>query len=277
MEGGLPAAEGFRLKQIKTFLKRTAAAFGVAAGIPVTAGLLMSLAEDWSSAMAYRAFGWLGVVLTGLVGTPVHEAGHDLACRIFRLTVTEVSLFRPVAGRTDGILGYVRFSYDPTDPWQRLAAFGAGIMPMFFGIAVILMVVWLLTPEVWDSCAASLSAALRKRHNPLRLVGALISGYLKGFGSLRRFGIVRGMVSLYLAGSVSMHLSLSTADLRGLPAGLLAIFLLCAVYALGTLLFRVDAQRQLAKAAAVLTVFFSLGLLLCLLFGLLARLALIRF
>ena len=277
MEGGLAAAEEFRLKQIKIFLKRTAAAFGVAAGIPVTAGLLMSLAEGWSSGMVYRAFGWLGVVVTGLVGTPVHEAGHYLGCRLFRLRVTEVSLFRPVAGRADGILGYVRFTYDPADPWQRLAAFGAGIMPMFFGTAVILLLVWLLTPEVWDSCAASLSAALRKSRNPLRLVGALLSGYLKGFGSLRRFGIVRGMVSLFLTGSVSMQLSLSTADLRGLTAGLLAALLLCVVYALGTLLFRADAQRQLAKAAAVLTVFFSLGLLLCLLFGLLARLAMIRF
>ena len=94
---------------------------------------------------------------------------------------------------------------------------------------------------------------------------------------LRRFGIVRGMVSLFLTGSVSMQLSLSTADLRGLTAGLLAALLLCVVYALGTLLFRADAQRQLAKAAAVPTVFFSLGLLLCLLFGLLARLAMIRF
>lgn len=265
------------MKQIKAFLSRTVVAFGVAAGIPVAAGLLMSLAEGWSSAMAYRAFGWLGIVLTGLVGTPVHEAGHYLGCRLFGLTVTEVSLFRPAAGRADGILGYVRFVYDPTDPWQRLGSFGAGIMPMVFGTAVILLLVWLLTPEVWAACRSSVASALRKSRNPLRLTGALVGGYLKGFGSLRRFGIVRGFVSLYLAGSVSMHMSLSTADLQGLPEGLLVLLLFSAVYALGTLLFRADAQRQLARAAAVLTVFFSLGLLLCLLFGLLARLAMIRF
>lgn len=265
------------MKQIKAFLGRTVAAFGVAAGIPVAAGLMMSLAEGWSSAMAYRAFGWLGIVLTGLVGTPVHETGHYLGCRLFGLTVTEVSLFRPVASQADGILGYVRFVYDPTDPWQRLGSFGAGIMPMVFGTSVILLLVWLLTPEVWDACRSSVASALRKSRNPLRLTGALVSGYLKGFGSLRRFGIVRGFVSLYLAASVSMHMSLSTADLHGLPEGLLILLLLSAVYALGTLLFRADAQRQLARTAAVLTVFFSLGLLLCLLFGLLARLALIRF
>jgi len=263
--------------QIKSFLKRTLAAFCVTAGIPVAFGLAMHMAEDWATRMVYGAFGWLGIVLTGMVGTPVHEAGHYLACRLFRLPVTEVALFRPVSGRSDGVLGYVTFVCDPSDRWQRLGSFFAGIAPMFFGAAVILLLVWLLTPEVWTGASSSIRGALRKSRNPLRLMGAVVSGYLKGFGTLRRFGIVRGMVSLYLICSISMHMSLSAADLQGLPEGLLLIAALCAVFSLATLLLRVDTRPGLTRAAAVFSVFFGMGLTLCLLFGLLARLAMLRF
>lgn len=88
-----------------SFLKRTLAAFSVFAGIPVAFGLLMSAAEQWASNMVYQAFGWTGIVLTGVVGTPVHEVGHYLSCRLFGLPVTEVALFRPVEGRAGRDIG----------------------------------------------------------------------------------------------------------------------------------------------------------------------------
>ena len=261
---------------MRRFWKRTLAAFAVFAGIPVAFGLLMSLAEGWATKMVYRAFGWTGIVLTGMVGTPVHEAGHYLACRLLGLKVTEVALFRPVAGRVDGVLGYVRFVYDSADPWQRLAGFFAGVMPMFFGAGVILLLVFLLTPEVWSSAAASLGTAARRRGSPFYLLGALLSGCVKGFGSLRRFGIVRGFLCLYLICSISMHMSLSVSDLQGLWEGLALLLLASALFGLVTLPLRRDPRKGLSRMAAVLIVFFSLGLGLCLFFGLLARLAMVR-
>ena len=48
------------------------------------------------------------------------------------------ALFRPVAGRADGILGYVRYAYDPGSLWQRLGSFFVGIAPMVLGVAAIL-------------------------------------------------------------------------------------------------------------------------------------------
>lgn len=256
-----------------SFLKRTLAAFSVFAGIPVAFGLLMSAAERWASNMVYQAFSWTGIVLTGVVGTPVHELGHYLSCRLFGLPVTEVALFRPVEGRADGILGYVRFVCDSADPWQRLFGFFAGVAPMFFGAGVILLLVFLLTPEVWSSAASSLGAAARRRGGPARMLGALLSGSVKGFGSLRRFGIVRGFLCLSLVCSISMHMSLSVPDLQGLGEGLLFLLLLSALFSLATLLLRKNPQKGLSRMAAVLVVFFSLGLGLCLFFGLLARVA----
>lgn len=258
------------------FLKRMLAFFSVFAGIPVAFGLLMSVAERWALNMVYRAFGWTGIVLTGMVGTPVHEAGHYLSCRLLGLKVTEVALFRPVEGRVDGVLGYVRFAYDSADPWQRLASFFAGVAPMFFGAGVILLLVFLLTPEVWSSAASSLGNTARRRGSPVRMLGALLSGCMKGFGALRRFGIVRGFLCLYLICSISMHMSLSISDLQGLWEGLVLLFLMSVVFSLVTLLVRRNPQRGLLRIATVLIVFFSLGLGLCLFFGLLARLTMLR-
>lgn len=137
---------------------------------------------------------------------------------------------------------------------------------------MILLLGFLLTPEVWSSAAlpwapAAAGGAAR------RMLGALLSGSVKGFGSLRRFGIVRGFLCLSLVCSISMHMSLSVPDLQGLGEGLLFLLLLSALFSLATLLLRKNPQKGLSRMAAVLVVFFSLGLGLCLFFGLLARVA----
>ena len=54
-----------------------------------------------------------------------------------------------MAGRADGILGYVRYAYDPGSLWQRLGSFFVGIAPMVLGVAAILLLLRLLTPEVF--------------------------------------------------------------------------------------------------------------------------------
>ena len=74
-------------------------------GVLVVCGLLLGFVEGKSTELLYRLFGWGGVLFTGVAGTPIHELGHYLMCRLFGVRVTEVALFRPVAGRADGVLG----------------------------------------------------------------------------------------------------------------------------------------------------------------------------
>ncbi|MEA4965974.1 MAG: hypothetical protein VB055_09160 [Oscillospiraceae bacterium] len=253
------------MKTIFRFLGRTATAFLATVGVLAAFGLLIGLMEQRTQRLLLSAFGWMGVVVTGLVGTPVHELGHYLGCRIFGLRVTEMALFRPVAGRIDGVLGYVGFTYDTGSVWQRLGCFFAGVAPLLFGTAVILLLVWLLTPEVYRSASGAVSTALRKTRNPLRVAAAAAGGYLRGFGSLRGFGVVRGMLSLYLICSVSMHMSLSMADLQGASAGVLLILLACGLFSAVTMLVRIDVRKALARTASVLSLLLGTGLLFCLL------------
>lgn len=253
------------MKTVGRFLRRSAATMLATVGVLAVFGLLIGWVEQSTQRLLLSAFGWMGVVITGLVGTPVHELGHYLGCRLFGLTVTEVALFRPIAGRMDGVLGYVSYTYDATSAWQRLGCFFAGIAPLLFGVAVILLLVRLLTPEIYQGTTKAASTALRKTRNPLRLMTAAVGGYLQGFGALRRFGIVRGMLSLYLICSVSMHMSLSLADLQGAKAGLWLILLLCSLFSAVTMACGMDVRRMLAKAAAMLSLLLGTGLLFCLL------------
>lgn len=158
---------------LATMGKRALGAFGATVGVLVVCGLLLGFVEGKSTELLYRLFGWGGVLFTGVAGTPIHELGHYLMCKLFGIQVTEVALFRPVAGRADGILGYVRYAYDPGSLWQRLGSFFVGIAPMVLGVAAILLLLRLLTPEVFRSSSDRLTGALGDRRGPRPFWGRL--------------------------------------------------------------------------------------------------------
>lgn len=224
--------------------KRALGAFAATVGVLVACGLVLGFLEGRATGYLYSVLGWTGIVITGLVGTPVHELGHYLMCKLFGFQVFEVALFRPIAGRADGVLGYVRYSYDPTSLWQRLGCFFVGIAPMVLGVVVILLVLRLLTPEVF-----------RKER-------------------LRGWGILRGVLCLYLVFSVSTHMTLSTADLQGALPGLLVVALLCLLFGVVSTLLKVEVEGALKQTAKTVAAFFGVGIAFAgagmLLFGLLS-------
>lgn len=239
---------------------RSLAAFLSTVGVLTLFGLLMGLIEGVSTRYLYQLLGWGGIVLTGFIGTPVHELCHWLMCKVFTLPVAEVALFRPVAGRTDGVLGYVNYSYNPSSLWQRLGCFFVGIAPMLLGTVVLLVLVRLLLPEAFAAVKVRAGAAARQGSGPVAVAGAVCAGFFAGLGQLRRWGILRGIVCLYLLLSISTHMTLSPADLRGASAGLVAVAALCICYALVSMLLGADAGAQLKKAAASVAALLSIGL-----------------
>lgn len=77
---------------------------------------------------------WLIYRATGLVGTPVHELSHLLACVLFGLRVDEVALYRPRA--ESGVLGYVYFSYNPRSWVHALGCAVQGVAPLLLSGAI---------------------------------------------------------------------------------------------------------------------------------------------
>ena len=250
---------------LATMGKRALGAFGATVGVLVVCGLLLGFVEGKSTELLYRLFGWGGVLFTGVAGTPIHELGHYLMCKLFGIQVTEVALFRPVAGRADGILGYVRYAYDPGSLWQRLGSFFVGIAPMVLGVAAILLLLRLLTPEVFRSSSDRLTGALGDRRGPPALLGAACSGFFSGLFRLRGLAILRGVLCLYLVFSISTHMTLSPADLRGAAAGLAVVAALCVLFGAVTTLLGIEVNAALKKTAVVIASFLGVGLAFALL------------
>lgn len=256
-------------------LKRAVGVFGATVGILMLFGLLIGALESRANGYLVAAFGWGGIVFTGVVGTPVHEFGHWAMCRLFGFSVFGVALFRPVAGRADGVLGYVRYGYDPASLWQRLGCFFVGIAPMVIGVLVILLILRLLTPEVFQRTSYFMIRTARISANPVALLGAALRGFFGGLARLHGWGILRGLLCLYLICSISMHMSLSPADLRGAAAGVLLVLLLCVLYGVVTTALGLEVRDTLIRLASAVAGFLSIGAVLCLLTMAVARIALL--
>lgn len=72
--------------------------------------------------------------ITGLLGTPIHELGHVLACLAFGLKITKLRLYSP--DPSSGRLGYVEFAYRPTSTIHAVGLVVQGVAPLFMAFAL---------------------------------------------------------------------------------------------------------------------------------------------
>lgn len=248
-------------------LKRSGLAFVCTMGILIVFGLLIDYLEAVTHMRLMSAFGWWAVVFTGLIGTPIHEIGHWVGCKLFGFHVTEVQLFRPIAGQYDGILGYVTYTYTGDSLWSKLGCFVTGIAPLIFGGVVILLVLRFLTPEVYRCISERMDQA-KQTSGTANLPGqcwGAFSGFWMGLTRLRKGGILRGILCLYILTSISMHMSLSRADLTGASTGFLVVLGLYLIYGVISWVCKTDYKKHCIRAATVVTMFLCIGLAFCLL------------
>lgn len=170
-----------------------------------------------------RLFGRrIQLYLFGLLGTLVHEGSHVIACVLFRHRVDRVKWFDPKA--TDGALGSVEHSYDPSSAYQRVGTIVIGIAPLVVGAIVILFaaqrLLGLTPPSAWSLSASSLRA------------------WHLDDAPLWRWALF-GYVSISVGGS--MHLSAS--DVRGTWRGVVTLAIWSAVVLLATALLWWVLQR----------------------------------
>lgn len=68
---------------------------------------------------------------TGIVGAPVHELAHVIACLVFRMPISKVVLYQP--GEAGGRLGYVAFLYNPRSGLHAAGRMIQGVAPLLAG------------------------------------------------------------------------------------------------------------------------------------------------
>lgn len=230
-------------------------------GAVVLCGLGVSLCRWLFMRMLGRA--GRGVVLvTSIIGTPIHELGHALMCLAFGHRITRMRLWSP--GSTDGTLGSVTHRYNHRNPYQVLGLLFIGVGPILLGTLCLTLTLRLCFPAAlrghMEATAALLSDGAEAGaivaeawRLPLRLLRELFGG-----GSVPVWARVAGVLVLL---SVSLHMEISPQDLksalRALPLyGLvvLAVTLVCALLGAGAM---AAVSGALARISAYMTALFA--------------------
>ena len=193
----------------------------------VLAGLCMSFFCMKSEEKIRRIWGWGGIVVTGIIGTPIHECSHLLMALLFGYKITDVKLFCPVSGKTTGVLGYVKYRYRK-NLFCKIGNFFVGIAPMIGGSLVIWLLFYLLFPDtvMW------MNDNMIMGENMLEF---LDRQYTLGFGEfVQTFAghIGSTVVFILLLIAISLHMSISRTDLKGAAYGVIFLELVLLVLSL---------------------------------------------
>ncbi len=190
-------------------------------GLVAGCGLLIAILRKLFLKLS-GTFGYYVLLIFGIVGTPIHELSHALMCLIFGHKVTEIKLFSPSSA--DGTLGYVNHTYNPRNIYHQIGNFFIGTAPVILGSGVIILLMYLLIPNVFSAVLNEFSVF----DSSLSYKGylSLLCGILGVIFSGENFINGSWWVFFLLAIMISSHMELSFLDVKGGTKGFLAIMLL---------------------------------------------------
>jgi hypothetical protein len=239
-------------------------------GALVICGLAVSLFRKLFLSMMGGGIGRGMVLATSIIGTPIHELGHALMCLLFGHRISAMSLWQPRS--KDGNLGYVTHTYRRRNLYHILGNLFIGIGPIFSGLAVLALALRLGFPttftdytEAATRMASDGESGLLLFLEGLKMLPHMWEELLHGTNVSLWIKIPAALVIL----SVSQHISLSPADIKGalnalpLYAGLaLLISVVCGLLGQNAM----DAVTgALARFSAYMTAFFVIVLVTALL------------
>lgn len=214
-------------------------------GVIVLFGFLIALCNKRFYAN-FGSYGRLVCYITGAVGTPIHECAHALFCVIFGHKITEIKLFQINAA--DGTLGYVNHTYNPKNIYHKIGNFFIGIAPIIVIAAILYLMAYLLLPEFLVELSAGVQV--------VDLVADFGDALLSILSSVPIFFLYAGTwqwwVFLVVGVVLSLHMTLSKADIKGALSGIL--FLLIAVLIVDVVLGLVDGALLQSFTGGVLSI-----------------------
>ena len=186
-------------------------------GLIAVFGLLIAFCRR----MFCRIVGYGGgkiLLITGIVGTPIHELSHALMCIIFGHRIEEIKLYQP--GSEDGTLGYVNHSFNPRNIYHQIGNFFIGVAPILCGSGVLLLLMYFMVPGVYSAVSGDLQLIAMLPTDFLNFSSYV--GYFDLFGRIilhifdfSNAGNILWWIFIILSLMISSHMELSFADIKG--------------------------------------------------------------
>lgn len=177
----------------------------------------------------------LDIIITGWIGTPIHELGHAFFCLLFRHRIVEMKLYSP--NSDDGTLGYVNHAYNPSSTYQKIGNFFIGIGPIIFGAMVLYALLYYLVPnntDVFSSIEQQSKTLVQGVHGEWTgVLSSLWDSTTSTLSALFRkgnFADYKFWIFLYLSMCISSHMELSPPDIKGAWRGLLSLVIFFLVF-----------------------------------------------
>jgi len=195
-----------------TTLKSTITQLVGTAGVFFLFGYILSFLQTKILDIYKKTLGWNSVLFTAWLGTMVHEMGHLLFALIFNYKVKKVNLFNP--NKKTGRMGHVKYGYIKGSILHRLGKFFVGAAPLFFGAAIVLLLMYFLVPN-----GVELYSLLKQNYN-LSIINQIKNVLINLFSSsnLSQFSF---WIFIYLSLSIVTHMSPSKRDRSQMWSGLL--------------------------------------------------------
>lgn len=228
-------------------------------GVPVVCGLAVGICDKLFNVLMGRGFGRGVIMTTSIVGTPIHELGHALMCLLFGHKIDDISLWRPF--NTDGNLGFVTHRYNPKNPYHQLGNIFIGLGPVFSGLCMILLCMALAFPETVHSYSDNAMSIVRSGEGMTSLLSegfGMIPSIISEFrdGAVPLGGRITALVFMLC---VSLHISLSPADVKGALGGL-PVYLVLTLMA--TVVISLLGETAITASVAALSLFSAAALAL---------------
>ena len=178
-------------------------------------GLFMDLLERLTLSYGASLFGKNAIMkISAYIGTPIHELGHLLFAIIFGHNIKEVVLFPKKENIEKGVLGYVSHSWNDRNFYQKFGNFFIGIGPMFSGPLVILIILKLLLPELYNELFLSISTIIVENKNAFESFFIILGTLGKMFFNLNNLTNIKFYIFLFLSMNISAHMGLSFEDVK---------------------------------------------------------------
>ncbi|MGU8835685.1 metalloprotease family protein (plasmid) [Clostridium perfringens] len=195
----------------------------------ILGGIVLDKIQMKSNQYLYNGLGYIGYILTGL-GTIVHELSHLLFVVLFGMKPTDVKLLRPIAAYRDGKLGYVKYSYNKNSLFHKVGLIFVGVAPIIGGTIAMIVLTKIFMPQLYSTLIGNVNSLANTSGSFnisifMDLLDFVISFIYSMFSDFN-ISSLKSWAYLFLIFSISSHMSLSMADIRGSLSGVPTVYLL---------------------------------------------------